>query len=106
MAQATTRSWRFTVDLERDDDGYYFTIDGGEPRGPFGDDLEREHDLLRAIRAWKARAEGLGGHVVRTSRTTFIVTLPEGHDCDGGEPLFGARPGVGMGRHWSSPQAA
>ena len=39
--------------------------------------LEAEHQLLRVMATWKARARELGGSCHRPSKRHLVVTLPE-----------------------------
>lgn len=93
-----TRLFRVTYGTDGDD-GLTYSVDGGEPRGPFADELERERDLVQLIARWRSRARALGGTVVRTTRETFLVTLPPEHPIEGGEPL---EVRTEPARHWDS----
>lgn len=82
-----TRSTRFAADFEADEDGYYYSVDHGELRGPFPDQVERSRDLLRVLVAWGERARALGGSLYRETDRTWVVTLPVEHVVTGGEVL-------------------
>lgn len=86
-----THTHRFVADLEHDDDGYYYSVDGGEQRGPFPTDLDRERDLVQLLAAWRARAQSLGGSLWRETGSSWLITLPEEHPIRGGTLVWPRR---------------
>lgn len=80
-------SCRFVVDFAEDADGLWYSVDGGEFRGPFVESIEREQDLASAITRARREAEELGGFLRRTSYGGWIVTVPDGVAIEGGEAL-------------------
>ena len=68
--------------------GEHWLALAGQVYGPFASDLEAEHQLLRVMGTWKARARELGGSCHRPSKTQLVVTLPEEVPVTGGEPLM------------------
>src|SRR5690242_3202982 len=91
---------KFTVSYTQDAEGHRYSVDAGEPRGPFEDRSQLERDLAQLIVRWRERARALGGSVVRAHRDVVLVTLPDGVPCEGGEALYAE--GKTMGPFWLS----
>ena len=64
----------------------WYTL-AGQRYGPFYSQEEAEDHLLERIRAWRDRAEALGGWAWRRSHLELVVTLPDEVEVAGGEPL-------------------
>lgn len=76
----------FRLTLQQvDAEGWYALA--GTWHGPFATPEAMERDVLAVLAAWRERAEALGGWAWRRTATEIVVTLPEGVQVEGGDPL-------------------
>lgn len=87
----TMQSRRFVVDLGEDEDGYWYSVDGGELRGPFVLLADRDRDLRDLIARARRRAEDAGGSLRLATGGSWVVTVPDGAEIEGGEAVSSRR---------------
>lgn len=68
---------RIVVDTAHDDDGYYFSIDGGEYVGPFATEEDRDGEVAAALSRIRRAAEGAGHRLRRGSGGSWVIEPAE-----------------------------
>lgn len=64
---------RVIVDTARDDDGYYFSVNGVEYVGPFSTEQERDGEIAAALRRIRRAAEETGHRLRRGSGSSWVI---------------------------------
>lgn len=68
---------RVVVDTARDDEGYYFSMDGGEYIGPFATEDDRDAEIGAALRRIRRAAEEAGHRLRPGSGGSWVIEPAE-----------------------------